>query len=237
MRASFISAKQSVLSLLHIVTFHLLRAIKSFWLEELCRAILFELMLIGTYTHFYIRLINGIVWMIVFNFTFSRTPTAHLPDKNIAKTCAFIGTLTGIVCLYPSIPYSGNVLMYIYCVNIKWRIVALAHIHHYYLTHWGRVTHICVSKIIVIGSDNGLSPGRRQAVIWTNAGILLIGPLGTNFSGTSIEIHAFSFKKMHLKMSSAKWHLFRLGLNELTGASAILQLTQFQCSDYGAYGK
>ena len=50
------------------------------------------------------------------------------------------------------------------------------------LTHWGRVTHICVVKQTVIGSDNGLSPGRRQAIIWTNAGILLIGPLGTNFS-------------------------------------------------------
>ena len=49
------------------------------------------------------------------------------------------------------------------------------------LTHWGRVTHICVSKLTIIGSDNGLSPGRRQAIIWTNAGILLIGPLGTNF--------------------------------------------------------
>ena len=60
--------------------------------------------------------------------------------------------------------------------------------------HWGRVTHICVSKIIIIGSDNGLSPGRRQAIIWTNAGILLIGPLGTNFCGTSIEIHTFSLK-------------------------------------------
>ena len=33
-----------------------------------------------------------------------------------------------------------------------------------------------------IGSDNGLAPDRRQAIIWTNAGILLIGPLGTNFS-------------------------------------------------------
>ena len=43
------------------------------------------------------------------------------------------------------------------------------------LTHWGRVTHICVSKLTIIGSDNGLSPGRRQAIIWTNAGILLIG--------------------------------------------------------------
>ena len=49
------------------------------------------------------------------------------------------------------------------------------------LTHWGRVTHICVSERTIISSDNGLSPGRRQAIIWTNAGILLIGPLGTNF--------------------------------------------------------
>ena len=33
------------------------------------------------------------------------------------------------------------------------------------LTHWGRVTHICVRKLATIGSDNGLSPGRRQAII------------------------------------------------------------------------
>ena len=50
------------------------------------------------------------------------------------------------------------------------------------LTHWGRVTHICVSDLTSIGSDNGLSPGRRQAIIRTNGGILLIRPLGTNFS-------------------------------------------------------
>ena len=83
------------------------------------------------------------------------------------------------------------------------------------LTHWGRVTHICVSKLTIIGSDNGLSPGRRQAIIWTNDGILLIGPLGTNFNETLIEIHTFSFKKMHLKMSSAKWRPFCLGSNVL----------------------
>ena len=56
------------------------------------------------------------------------------------------------------------------------------------LTHWGRVTHICVNKLTSIGSDNGLSPGRRQAIIGTNGGILLIGPLGTNFSEILIEI-------------------------------------------------
>ena len=41
------------------------------------------------------------------------------------------------------------------------------------------MTQICVGKLPIIGSDNGLSPGRRQAIIWTNAGILLIGILGT----------------------------------------------------------
>ena len=83
------------------------------------------------------------------------------------------------------------------------------------LTHWGRVTHICVSNKTIIGSDNGLSPGRRQAIIWTNAGILLIRTLRTNFSETLSEIHKFSFKKMHLKMSSGKWRPFCLGLNVL----------------------
>ena len=76
--------------------------------------------------------------------------------------------------------------------------------------------HICVSKLIIIGSDNGLSPGWRQAIIWTNAGILLIGTLGTKFSETLIETHTFSFKKMHLQMSSGKWRPFCLGLNLLT---------------------
>ena len=70
------------------------------------------------------------------------------------------------------------------------------------LTHWGWVTHICISEITIIGSDNGLSPGRRQTIIWTNAGLSLIGPLGTNFNEILIEIHKFSFKKIHLKMSA-----------------------------------
>ena len=83
------------------------------------------------------------------------------------------------------------------------------------LTHWGRVTHICVSKLSIIGSDNGLSPDRCEAIIWTNAGILLIGPLGTNFSEILIKILTFSFKKMCLKVSSAKRQPFCLGLNVL----------------------
>ena len=84
------------------------------------------------------------------------------------------------------------------------------------LTHWGRVTHICVSKQTSIGSDNGLSPGRRQAIIWTNAGILLIGPMWTNFSEILIAIHIFFFKKMCLNMSSGNLRPFCLGLNMLT---------------------
>ena len=96
------------------------------------------------------------------------------------------------------------------------------------LTHWGRVTHICVSKLTIIGSDNGLSPGLRQAIIWTNVGILSIESLGTNISEILIKSRAFSFKKMHLKMSSGKWRPSCLGLNVLiqtvathTGATVV----------------
>ena len=73
-----------------------------------------------------------------------------------------------------------------------------------YLTHWSRLTHICVSKQTIIGSDNGLSPGQRQAIIWTNVSILLIGTLGTMFSEILIEIRIYSFKKMDFKVSSSK---------------------------------
>ena len=62
----------------------------------------------------------------------------------------------------------------------------------------------CLGNPTIIVSDNDLSPGWRQAIIRTNAGILLIGTLGTNFSEILSDIHTFSFKKMHLNMSSAK---------------------------------
>ena len=84
-----------------------------------------------------------------------------------------------------------------------------------FLTHWGRVTHICIGNLAFIGSDNGLSPGRRQAIIWTNDGIMLVGLLGRNFGEILIEILTFSFKKMRLKVSSAKRRPFCLGLNVL----------------------
>ena len=82
-------------------------------------------------------------------------------------------------------------------------------------TLWGRATHICVSNLTIFGSDNGLSPGRRHAIFWNNAGISSIRSLGTNFSEILIGSHIFSLSKMHLKMSSAKWCPFCVGLNVL----------------------
>ena len=78
------------------------------------------------------------------------------------------------------------------------------------------MTHTCFSKFNIIGSGNGLLPGRRQTIIWTNAEIELIGPLGTNFNKILVEIYTFLFKKMPLKMSSGKWRPFCIGLNVLT---------------------
>ena len=77
-------------------------------------------------------------------------------------------------------------------------------------THWGRVTHIYVSRLTITGSDNALSPNRRQAIIWTNAGILLIQISGTTFSEILSKIPTFSFNKTHVKMSSAKRRPFCL---------------------------
>ena len=129
--------------------------------------------------------------------------------------------------LYPNLKYMLSVMHSVPWVLIKWLSIYAMSWHRVdnqtppklvinHLTHWGRVTHICVSKLTIIGSDNGLSPDRRQAIIWTNAGLLLIGPLGTNFSEILIKILTFSVKKMRLKVSSAKRRPFCLGLNVLT---------------------
>ena len=60
--------------------------------------------------------------------------------------------------------------------SLSIQVVYLSSFFRVALTHWGRVTHICVGKLTIIASDNGLLSGRRQAIIWTSAGILLIGP-------------------------------------------------------------
>ena len=80
------------------------------------------------------------------------------------------------------------------CVQNTIKTFEVEFANGFVLNYWCRVTHICVSKIITIGSDIGLSPGRRQAIIWTTAGILLNGPLGINFSEILIEIYTFSLK-------------------------------------------
>ena len=115
------------------------------------------------------------------------------------------GVYTMYVCIFVAVPQTAMMLLS-YLSGTHW---------YGDLTHWGRVTHICVDKLTIIGSDNGLSPEQRQAIIWTNAGIFLIRLLGTNFSEILIEIQTFSFKKMHLKISSAKWRPFCLRLNVL----------------------
>ena len=93
------------------------------------------------------------------------------------------------------------------------------------LTHWGWVTHICISKLTINVSDSGLSPGRHQAIVWMNhTRILFIGRLGTNFSEILIEIHIFSFKKMHLKMLSGNWRPFCLVLNVLTRQGQVMHI-------------
>ena len=74
---------------------------------------------------------------------------------------------------------------------------------------------------VSIGSDNGLLPIRRQAIIWTNAGLLSIGPLGTNFSEILIKIQNFSFTKIHLKISSAKWRPFCPGGDQINKENTI----------------
>ena len=132
--------------------------------------------------------------------------------------------------MYTMLPYSTDIVLtfskwnYFPCLDlVRFLLVLTKLIHtemwcldlnrpHFwwhigFLTHWGRVT--------IIVSDNDLSPG-RQAIIWTNAGILSIRILGRNFSEILSAIRAFSFNKMHLKTSSAKWSPFCLDLNVLT---------------------
>ena len=72
--------------------------------------------------------------------------------------------------------------------------------------------------------------GRHQAIIWTNAEILLIGPLETNLSEILIEIYTFSFNKMPLQMSSEKWLPFCLCLDVLSYCDFTTSLVQKEMS-------
>ena len=85
--------------------------------------------------------------------------------------------------------------------TLNWPLFNRWNIDFHVLTHWDQVTHLCTSKLTTIGSDNGLS---APSIIWTNHGILFIRTLGANFNEIFNEIHTFSFKKMHVNMSSGK---------------------------------
>ena len=144
----------------------------------------------------------------------SRAPIVHtaVPRENNEHGCVYLRCRA--VCKLPGC-VEGHPWYHDISSGSVWHVSIFQCATHY-LTHWGRVTHICVTNLTIIGSDNGLSPGRRQAITWTNVGILLIWPLGTNFSEMFIEIQTFSFNKIHLKMSSGKWRPFCLGLNVLS---------------------
>ena len=64
------------------------------------------------------------------------------------------------------------------------------------------MTHICVGKLSIIGSDNGLSPNQCQAIIWTNFGILLIGTLGNLNHNLYIFIQENAFDNVVWKMAA-----------------------------------
>ena len=93
----------------------------------------------------------------------------------------------GIIELMPINPF--NFLTYLnsslcfLCPNITFNSSppSAAYMRHYWVS---------------IGSSNGLLSVQRQAITWTNAGLLSIGHLGTNFSEIQIEIQKFSFMKM-----------------------------------------
>ena len=145
------------------------------------------------------------------------TPQVHI-DGLVQKSSSSsaLGMELHLPCINPSIYSIIRRDKFWLIWNETWQSTAMSPCYiDLPLTHCGPVTHICVIKLTIIGSDNGLSPGRRQAIIWPSAGILLIGTLGTNFSVILSEIHTFFFKKIRLKASSAKWWPCCLGLNEL----------------------
>ena len=102
----------------------------------------------------------------------------------------------------------------------------------------GRVTRICVGNLTIIGSDNCLSPGRRHAIIWTDAAMLLIGPSKTDFNvqenlqmSPDSKVHGANMGPSGADMtqvgprwapwtllsgSSWRWRPFCLGLHVLT---------------------
>ena len=83
------------------------------------------------------------------------------------------------------------------------------------LTHWGQVTHIYISKLTTIGSDNGLSHGQCQSHHLNQCWNIVNWTLRNKLQWYLNLNLTFSFKKIHLKMLSGKWRQICLGLNVL----------------------
>ena len=156
------------------------------------------------------------VWVVFINLPSDNWDCAYLSRCQPLGTPAGPIYRLGITCLWTNSSAKEP------AKKCCWFIGYLSLVIFNTLTHWGWVTHICISKLTIIGSDNGLAPERRQAIIWTNTGILLIGPLGTDFSEILSKIHIFSFQNMHLKMLSVKWRPFSLSLNVLRSCTDVI---------------
>ena len=74
---------------------------------------------------------------------------------------------------------------------------------------------IAVACVSLLAASRGLACRGTALCLWEQgllrgdtAGLLSVGPLGSNFSEILIKIGNFSFTKIHLKMSSATWWPF-----------------------------
>ena len=94
---------------------------------------------------------------------------SHNPNKMLLIIIESAAILYFAVDYYVGQNIHGSIFQF-----ANWHIIGVVSVRKTYkiLTHWGQVTQICVSNLTTIGSDNDLSPGGRQAIIWTDAGIL-----------------------------------------------------------------
>ena len=138
----------------------------------------------------------------------------HFSTTNIIPIDPPLSKNTSINCVFPSQAYSNYIMEKAHSGKVSSSPLGESIINGSWLTHLFRVCIYASVKWVSIGSGNGLSPIRCQAITWTNADLLSIGPLGTNFSDIWIKCN-FSFMKMYLKMLSATWQPFCPGRDGL----------------------
>ena len=148
-------------------------------------------------------------WQLQWHTKFSVAIQAN--TRNMVTFMILLRSPTGVKKKAIEFEIKGFQTMHLYCCSDGVTLNVQCH-----LTHWGRMTHIFVSKLT--------TTGRRQAIIWINAVILFTGPLGTKFSEILIEIHTFSLNKIRLQFSSGKWRPFCLGLNVFMMEARVISL-------------